>query len=102
MTTTDTNEAPLVLLGQGEYVTAYGAGLRGQPSPEAALRHNVGMLQRRAGAVLSRAGLVGVVLQNSGPVSCARELRGLSEAMDALAEAVEVVARGLDREEVSP
>lgn len=97
MTNSNTNEAPLVLLGQGDYVTAYGAGLRGQPSPASALRHNVGMLQRRAGAVLSRAGLVGWMLQHNGETSCARELRSLTEAMDSLAEAVEVVARDLDR-----
>jgi hypothetical protein len=90
-------DAPLVLLGQGDYQTAYPRE-RDDRTRGHVLRRNVATLQARAGAVCGRAGYLGHALQNHGPATAARELQELGKIVDTLLAAMHTVAEQLDAE----
>lgn len=97
MATAEHHEAPLVVLGQGDYRQAY-------PAPKAAdgrhavLHRNIATLQARAGAVCGRAGWIGHAHQHYGPATAARELLVLGRLVDDLAAVMRTVAEQLDEE----
>lgn len=84
--------APLVVLGQGQYAREYPRPNGDRPR----LFLNAALLQKRAGAVLSRAGLFGWSLQHQGAQTAARELCSLGAAVDELRQAMDEIAGQLD------
>jgi len=86
---------PLVKLGQGDFEQHYYPGIGNTDTQ--VMRRNIAILQKRAGAVTSVAGLVGFLAQHQGPAAAAKELTNLGCKVDRLLEAMEVVASGFEQ-----
>jgi len=85
---------PLVKLGQGDFEQHYYPEVRN--SETQVMRRNIAILQQRAGAVTSVAGLVGFMVQHRGSAAAAKELVSLGEKVDRLLESMQVVASQLE------
>ena len=86
---------PLEKLGQGDFEQHYYPEVRDTDTQ--VMRRNIAILQKRAGAVTSIAGLVGFLAQHQGPEAAAKELTNLGCKVDRLLEAMGVVASGLEQ-----
>lgn len=86
----------LLILGQGDYRREYFRCDGDRSSPAFVLRHNISVLQARAGAVAGRAGYIGHAFQTHGTADAVREMRALGQLVDDLRTAMDTVTDQLD------